>query len=69
MKSTRLTRLRVEQLEDKSVPEIVFALNATNSIVRFDSAAPTVILETINVTGLAATENLVGMDFRPRTGQ
>ena len=69
MKSTRLTRLRVEQLEDKSVPAIVFALNATNSIVRFDSAAPTVILETINVTGLAATENLVGMDFRPRTGQ
>ena len=31
----------------------------------FDNATPDTIISTVNVTGLAGGENLVGIDFRP----
>lgn len=40
----------------------------TNSIFTFDSAAPATQSSFVSVTGLAAGENLVGIDRRPTTG-
>ncbi len=65
----RPTPLRLERLEDKTVPSTAFALTDANAILRFDTSAPGTILNTLPVTGLAAGENLVGIDFRPRTGE
>lgn len=44
--------------------ETIFALHDGNEIVRFDSATPATTTATA-VTGLAAGESLVGIDFRP----
>lgn len=46
----------------------VVGLTDTNSIFTFDSAAPAVQSPLISVTGLAAGENLIGIDRRPTTG-
>lgn len=47
---------------------MVYGLTAGNALIRFDSANPTAITTTA-VTGLGANQTLVGIDFRPRTGQ
>lgn len=46
----------------------IVGLTDTNSIFTFDSAAPAVQSSLISVTGLAAGENLIGIDRRPTTG-
>ena len=43
-------------------------LTNTNSLFTFDSATPASQSQFVNVTGLAAGENLVGIDRRPTTG-
>src|SRR5215813_1016727 len=47
----------------------MFAITTTNALLRFDSAAPGTILSSTAVTGLQVGENLLGIDFRPATGQ
>src|SRR5262245_59367216 len=47
----------------------MFALTTSNTLLRFDSAAPSTILGTVAVSGLQAGEELLGIDFRPATGQ
>ncbi len=47
----------------------VYGLTTTNSLVTFDSSAPTVIKSTLVVSGLNTGASLVGIDFRPATGQ
>ena len=49
--------------------ELIIGLNTAGELVRFNSANPTVIESRAPITGLAAGETLVGMDFRPATGQ
>ena len=49
--------------------EEIVALTVSNKLLRFDSAAPGAITSSIQVTNLQASENLVGIDFRPNTGQ
>lgn len=46
----------------------ILGLTDTNSIFTFDSAAPASQSAFVSVTGLAAGENLVGIDRRPTTG-
>lgn len=48
--------------------ERIFGLTTQNSIVVFDSSAPTVAIGGGAVTGLAANENLVGIDYQPLSG-
>jgi hypothetical protein len=48
--------------------ELIYGLTTDNNIFSFDSATPGTILSGHYVTGLAANESLVGMDFRPATG-
>ncbi len=62
-------RLRVERLEDRQVPTTLFGLNATGTqLLAFDTATPGTIDRVLTVTGLRAGEVLVGIDFRPATG-
>jgi hypothetical protein len=49
--------------------EALYALTAGNTIFRLDGAAPNVILESRYIWGVPETEALLGLDFRPATGQ
>ncbi|MDY3559462.1 DUF4394 domain-containing protein [Gemmata sp. JC673] len=60
--------LSLEALEAREVPATVYALNSTNTLVKFDSAAPNTLLAIVPVA-VPAGEALQGIDFRPRTGQ
>ena len=62
-------RLGLEALEAREVPATLLALDNANNILRFDSATPTTIQSTTAITGVATGERVVGIDFRPRTGQ
>jgi hypothetical protein len=62
-------RPSIERLEAREVPATLYGVTTANQLVRFDSATPNVLQSTVNIQGLAATEKVVGIDFRPRTGQ
>lgn len=47
----------------------VYGLTTANNLVRFNSARANTILSTVAITGLQGGENLLGIDFRPATGQ
>ncbi len=49
--------------------ETVYAVTAGNTLVSFNSLTPGTILSTVPITGLSAGENILGIDFRPATGQ
>jgi len=48
--------------------QLIFALSQ-NTLVSFDAALPSLILSNNNISGVAANQTLVGLDFRPATGQ
>lgn len=62
--SEGVTGLALQQPE--AVP--IIALGITGSLMRFTSTAPATVI-TVSVTGLTAGETLVGIDYRPATGQ
>jgi hypothetical protein len=45
--------------------EVIYALTSGGSIITFDSNLPSVTAAPVAITGLAAGEVLVGIDFRP----
>ncbi|HEY8563137.1 MAG TPA: DUF4394 domain-containing protein [Pyrinomonadaceae bacterium] len=47
----------------------LYAVNASNELVRFDSAAPGTVSTVGAISGLQPGENILGIDFRPATGQ
>ena len=47
----------------------VYGVTTNNSLVRFDSASPGTINSTVGVTGLNAGATLLGIDFRPASGE
>ena len=49
--------------------ETLFALREGGTIQRIDSAAPGTVLGTATITGLAANEDPVGLDYRPQDGR
>jgi hypothetical protein len=49
--------------------ETIFGVTTTNDLVRFDSATTSTLLATVPITGLQPGEQVVAIDFRPRTGQ
>lgn len=62
--------LRALAVEVATVPSLpAFGLTASNNLIRFNTARPNIILSTTPITGLQAGENLLGIDFRPATGQ
>jgi trimeric autotransporter adhesin len=50
-------------------PETVFAVTSGNNLLRFESNAPGSIVSSTAITGLQSGENILGIDFRPATGQ
>lgn len=59
---------------DRSVPtevlgQKVFALASNNTLLTFDSRLSTTIRTAVAITGVATGQTLVGMDFRPATGE
>jgi len=47
----------------------IYGLTANNSLIFFDTATPGTIVSTTPLTGLLAGENIIGIDFRPRTNE
>ncbi len=52
----------------QAAPTIYGYNTATNSIVSFDAQTPGTLTSNVALTGLAAGETLIGIDFRPATG-
>ncbi len=46
----------------------VYGLTATNQLIKFDSATPATVTS-VAITGTQAGENILGIDFRPATGE
>ncbi len=49
--------------------EPILVLNSGNRLLTVDSASPGTVTKTVQITGLQSGETLLGMDFRPATGQ
>src|SRR5437588_12791835 len=49
--------------------ETIFAVTTTNGLLRFDSASPEKTSVIGTISGLIPGEAVVGIDFRPATGQ
>jgi uncharacterized protein (TIGR03437 family) len=49
--------------------ETIFAINVDNTLIAFNSGTPGTLVFNKSITGLAAGENLLGIDFRPATGE
>lgn len=48
---------------------VVYGLSTRDQLVSFDSATPGMLTQATFISGLASNESLVGIDFRPATGQ
>ena len=51
------------------VGQLAYAVTTNNNLISFDTRNPSVIRSLVAITGLGATQTLVGTDFRPNTGQ
>ena len=49
--------------------QLAYAVTTNNNLITFDTQNPSVIRTLVPITGVAATQTLVGTDFRPNTGQ
>lgn len=61
-------------LIERNVPatltgDLLYALTTGNSLISFDAAKPEIIRTLVAVTGVAMGQVLVGLDFRPATGE
>jgi trimeric autotransporter adhesin len=50
-------------------PQLIFGVTSGNNLVLFNSLSPGRLLSSKPITGLANGENVLGIDFRPATGQ
>jgi uncharacterized protein (TIGR03437 family) len=49
--------------------ETIFALSQSNNLIAFNSGTPGTPIRTLPITGIPSGESLVGLDFRPATGE
>jgi uncharacterized protein (TIGR03437 family) len=49
--------------------ETIFALTSSNNLISFNSGTPGALIGARTITGLQPGESLLGIDFRPATGQ
>ncbi len=62
-------RLRLEPLEQREVPAILFGVTAANRLVTFDSTNPTVLLSNLPISGMASPgEKIMDIDVLPGSG-
>jgi hypothetical protein len=51
-------------------PDVVFfGVSATNQLIKYNAKTSTTAQAILTVTGLQASENILGIDFRPATGE
>lgn len=48
---------------------VVYAVTNGNKLINFNAITPGAVIRSLPITGLAQGENILGIDFRPRTGQ
>jgi hypothetical protein len=65
--SRRVLSRFVEVLEDRTTPAVAYALS-NDSLIAFDTSNPSASFAPVAITGLAGTDDLVGIDFRPQNG-
>lgn len=67
----RRCRLHIESLEERSLLSLTtaFVLTTENELQTFTVNAPETILSSRPITGLQDGETVLGIDFRPATGQ
>lgn len=58
-----------DRLEQRTLFTTLVGLTSTDQLVTFDSATPATTTNAVAVTGLGASESLLGIDYRPATGQ
>ncbi|MGB7156601.1 MAG: DUF4394 domain-containing protein [Tepidisphaeraceae bacterium] len=65
----RVETPRVEMLEGRRLMSAALALTTDNRLLSFDTDDPGEITSSVRVNGLKKNETLLGIDFRPATGQ
>ena len=60
--------LQVERLEVRSLLTAALGVTDANELIEFDTATPNVVVTT-PITGLVGGEIILGIDFRPATGE
>jgi hypothetical protein len=68
-KRCRSCRPALEELEDRRVPATAFGLTTMNGLFTFDTTTPNQTSTPVAITGLAANEQLLGIDIRPADGK
>src|SRR5947209_8692354 len=58
-----------EACEDRTLLATAFGVTTASTLIRFDTASPSTIVSSVPITGLAGGETVLGIDFRPATGQ
>src|SRR5690348_12990411 len=59
----------VERCEDRTLMATALGVTGGSMLIRFNTATPGTINATVPITGLAGGDTIVGLDFRPATGQ
>ena len=60
---------RVTPVDAPQFDTDMIALNDNNTLLKFNAGDPSVINKRVALRGLGATEKILGIDFRPATGQ
>ena len=60
---------RVEPLEQRIAPANAFGVTSAGNLIRFDLATPGTIVSSVPIIGLSGSEAILGIDFRPATGE
>ena len=74
---TALTIVSCKKVEDVPIEpalaagpdQIVYAITATNDLIKFNANDPLITQSKTAITGIAAGEKLLSIDFRPATGE
>lgn len=67
---TRILLMSVIAVASASAQAVtIYGLSTRDQLVAFDSATPGMLQRASFISGLSANESLVGIDFRPATGQ
>jgi Ca2+-binding RTX toxin-like protein len=65
----RHLRPQLELLESRLALATVFGIAGTNTLIRFESFTSGTFEQSIPITGLVGGDSILGIDFRPATGQ
>src|SRR5579859_2922181 len=66
-KRVRSAPPRLERLEDRCLLATLVGVTVGNNLVRFDSSAPAAVTMVGAISGVAAGQNIVSVDFQPST--